>query len=86
MDWWGFVWTVLSIFTGAVLTWIFSRRTSREVRLILRAFAKKSEAEQIEFVYNDKGEAVDFRLVRRVSDAASVSDDVDTQTRREDPA
>jgi hypothetical protein len=79
VDWWGFLWTVLSIFTGAVLTWAFSPRTSREVRLILRALAQMANKDEIEFMQNDKGELVDFRIKRRLSDEASVADSVDVK-------
>jgi hypothetical protein len=85
VDWWTVVGTAVGIFAGGVLNWLFTRRTSREVRLILRALAVQAEGRNVEFRRNDKGEIVGFRFRRSISDAVSVSDtslDVKREPRR----
>jgi hypothetical protein len=65
---------VVGLVGGGFLNWWFSRRTSREVRIILRAMALKEEGEEIEFRYNAKGAVVGFHFKRTPVDAVSVSD------------
>jgi len=79
VDWWGFLWTALAIFAGGVLTWLFSRRMSQEVRLILRALAEMAETGDVEFRRDAKGRIVGFNLKRSVSDDVGVSDSVDVK-------
>jgi plasmid stability protein len=65
---------VVGLVGGGFLNWWFSRRTEREVRIILRAMVLKEEGEEIEFNRNARGEIVGFHLKRDLSDAVSVSD------------
>jgi hypothetical protein len=85
VDWWTVVGTAVGIVAGGVLNRWFSRRTSREVRLILRAFAEKAETGNVEFRRNEKGEIVGFHFKRSPVDAVSTSDaslDIKLEPRR----
>jgi hypothetical protein len=87
VDWWSVAGIVLGLVGGGFLNWWFSRRTSREVRLILRGLAEMAAGREVEFRRNAKGEIVGFHFKRTIMDTVSTSDSVDIHLeihRRED--